>query len=275
MTTSNTQGLIQKSTKDIVKTVTKSASQRMSEVLNSTATQKLLDDVIKENKGAFIASLLDVYGSDNYLSKCNPGLVVKEALKAVSLKLPINKQLGFAYIIPYKDWKTQEMIPQFQLGYKGLIQLAMRTGAYKYINAGNVYEGMLKNHNQLTGMVDLSGDAENDKVVGYFAYIETLNGFVKAYYWTVDEVLKHVKRYSKSYDPSKGIWKDNFDEMAQKTVLRNLLSKWAILSVDIQTALSEDDIRSADELISNDDDVVYGNDTDTVTEIKADDIKKV
>ncbi len=266
--TLNETGMIQNKVAKKQDTLTiKTPSQRMSEVIGTKGMQQLLDDVIKENKGSFIASLIDVYGSDDYLAQCNPALVIKEAIKAVSLKLPINKQLGFAYIIPYRN-KTGEQIPAFQLGYKGLIQLAMRTGAYRYINSGPVYEGQLKSNNRLTGMIDLSGEPETDKVVGYFAYIETLNGFIKAYYWTVDEVLKHVKRYSKSFKNGASIWKDNFEEMAQKTVLRNLLQKWAILSVDIQQAITEDDVRAADDLIA-------GESTDTVEELKAEDIEIV
>lgn len=195
-------------------------SKRMRDVLNLSGSQALLEETIKENKGAFVASLIDLYNTDNVLQRCDPGAVFAEALKAVSLKLPINKQLGFAYIIPYRDGKTGMQVPQFQLGYKGMIQLAMRTGAYRYINAGPVYEGMLKSQNYLTGMIDLNGEQASDTVIGYFAYIETLNGFAKALYWTTEKVTKHAKRFSQSYRSGNSIWKDNFEEMATKTVLQ-------------------------------------------------------
>ena len=151
------------------KTKAKTPAQLMQSVVNVEASQALLKNSLKENAGAFTASIIDLYASDTYLQNCAPQAVFAEALKAVSLKLPINKQLGFAYIIPRRDhgvWK-----PTFQLGYKGYIQLCMRTGAYRYINAGPVYEGELKRVDKLSGEVDLSGDpaGEDAPVIGYFA----------------------------------------------------------------------------------------------------------
>ena len=107
---------IQDAAKKSVKPAAKSPSQRMREVLNMSSTQSLMAEVLRDNKEEFVASLIDLYGSDNYLAQCDPGAVMKEALKAVALKLPINKQLGFAYIIPYRDSKTGQQVPQFQLG---------------------------------------------------------------------------------------------------------------------------------------------------------------
>ena len=170
----------------------------------------------------------------------------------MSLKLPINKQLGFAYIIPRRDhgvWK-----PTFQLGYKGYIQLCMRTGAYRYINAGPVYEGELKRVDKLSGEVDLSGEpaGENAPVIGYFAYMETLNGFRKCLYWSTDRLLQHVKRYSDSYKSGSKIWKDNFEEMAIKTVLRYLLSHWGVMSTEMEQAFQADNVEAADQMIAGD-----------------------
>ena len=156
----------------------------MNSIVNAESTKKLLQNTLKENAGSFSASIIDLYNSDKTLQECDPRQVMGEALKAASLKLPINKQLGFAYVIPYRDYKSGMQIPQFQLGYKGMIQLCMRTGSYKYINAGEVYEGELVKIDKLTGEVDLSGEAVSDKIVGYFAYMETVNGFKKAFYWT-------------------------------------------------------------------------------------------
>ena len=205
----------------------KTPSQMMNAVLSAEATQKMLGGMLGEKRGAFVASVLDLYGSDTYLQKCPAGEVFKECLKAVSLDLPISKQLGFAYVIPYKGH------PQFQIGYKGMIQLAMRTGAYKHINAGTVYEGEFVKADKLTGEVDISGEKLSEEVVGYFAYIETINGFSKAEYWTRERVLTHAAKYSKSYQQGAAIWRENFDEMATKTVLRNLLSHWGVMSVQM------------------------------------------
>ena len=209
---------------------------RLKGILSVESVRKQFEDVLKENASAFVASIIDMYNTDRYLQACDPEKVVIEALKAATLKLPINKQLGFAYIVPYKG------VPQFQLGYKGLIQLSQRTGAYKHINAGTVYEGEFVGCNKLTGAVDLSGVRSGNAVIGYFAYIETLNGFQKALYWTKDEVTAHAQRYSKSFASSTSTWASNFDEMAIKTVLRNLLSKYGIMSVEFQTAMESEQV---------------------------------
>lgn len=212
----------------------------MNSIVNAESTKKLLQNTLKENAGSFSASIIDLYNSDKTLQECDPRQVMGEALKAASLKLPINKQLGFAYVIPYRDYKSGMQIPQFQLGYKGMIQLCMRTGSYKYINAGEVYEGELVKIDKLTGEVDLSGEAVSDKIIGYFAYMETVNGFKKAFYWTKEKTIAHANKYSKSYKNGNAIWKDNFDEMAIKTVLRNLLSHYGIMSVELIQAFTDE-----------------------------------
>ncbi len=266
MTLLDNKSLIQDAAeKTATKAAGKSPAQRMRDVLNMTASQSLMADVLRENKESFVASLIDLYGSDNYLAQCDPGLVLREALKAVSLKLPINKQLGFAYIIPYRDGKTGMQVPQFQLGYKGLIQLAQRTGAYASMNMDNVYEGELRVLDRVSGDIDLGGERVSDKVIGYFAYIRTVNGFSKTLYWPMEKMLAHVKRYSKSYQQGAAIWKNNFDEMAQKTVMRNLLSRWGIMSVDMQHAMSIENADMADSLIAEDEMTDAGEVIDAVT----------
>lgn len=214
--------------------------QKLKTVLKSDSVQEQFQNALKEGSDLFVASLIDIYASDNYLQKCQPQAVVMEALKAATLKLPINKNLGFAYIVPYGNE------PQFQLGYKGYIQLAQRTGKYRIINADVVYEGELKRHDKVTGELDLSGDAKSDKIIGYFAHIETINGFKKTIYWTKEKVTTHAKKYSKSFNSKSSAWQGNFDEMALKTMLRNLLSKYGIMSVEMMGAISHD---AADESV--------------------------
>ena len=216
-------------------TTQKSPATMMNTILNADSTKKLIENTCKENAGAFTASVLDLYTSDKLLQQCQPQQVFMEAMKAASLKLPINKQLGFAWIIPYKGTAT------FQIGYKGLIQLAMRTGLYKHLNAGPVYEGEFVSQDKLSGTVDLSGEATSDKVVGYFAHFKLLNGFERTMYWSRERVIAHASAYSQSYRSGNDIWKKNFDEMATKTLMRNLL-KWAPLSVEFANALAEDDL---------------------------------
>jgi recombination protein RecT len=241
---SNTTGVIQQVSQHKAKT----PAAIMSSVVNHEETQKLIRNSLKENAGAFTASVIDLYNSDKYLQECDPRKVMAECLKAVSLKLPINKQLGFAYVIAYKDKGVP--IPQFQIGYKGYIQLCMRSGAYKHINAGPVYDGEFRSYNKLTSELDINGEAVSDTVVGYFAYIETNNGFAKAVYWSKEQVIKHAKRYSKSYNNAGSAWTTNFDEMATKTVLRHLLSHYALMSVDLEKAIVSENTEMADELIN-------------------------
>lgn len=247
------KGLIQKATQEKNnggETRALKPVERLKAILYADSVQEQFQNVLKENAGAFVASIIDLYNTDKTLQACDPKAVVMEALKAASLKLPINKQLGFAYIIPYKDGKTGQYIPTFQLGYKGYIQLAMRTGAYKYINADVVYEGELIKHDKLTGEIVIDPEKRvSDKKIGYFAYIETLNGFRKTLYMSIEEVTKHAQRYSKSYGSKNSVWATDFDAMALKTVLRLLLSKYGIMSIEMQTAIAEDMVDAADRAI--------------------------
>ena len=212
--------------------------QRLKSVINAESVQEQFKNALQDGAPLFIASLIDIYSNDKSLQKCSPQAVIMEALKAATLRLPLNKNLGFAYIVPYGNE------PQMQIGYKGYIQLAQRTGQYKYINADVVYEGELKGYNKVTGELDLSGEPKSDKVVGYFAYIELVNGFKKSMYWTKEKVIAHAKRYSKSYGNKNSAWHTNFDEMALKTMLRNLLSKYGVMSIEMVNAFTAD---SADE----------------------------
>lgn len=215
-------------------TLAKNNIQKLKGVLSADSVQQQFKNALKENAGAFVASVIDLYGSDSYLQQCDPNAVVMEALKAATLKLPINKQLGFAYIVPYKG------VPQFQLGYKGYIQLAMRTGQYKHLNAGVVYEGVEVKRDILTGEIEFLGEPTSDKAIGYFTYFELINGFRKTLYMTREEVIAHAKRYSPSFNFKTSAWKTNFDEMATKTVTRLLLSKYGIMSVDMANAIAND-----------------------------------
>lgn len=235
---------------------------KLKHILAAQSVKEQFESVLKENAGAFVASIIDLYNTDRTLQMCEPKNVVMEALKAASLKLPINKQLGFSWIVPYRDGKTGQYIPTFQLGYKGYIQLCMRTGAYRYINADVVYEGELIKHDKLTGEIEIDpAQRISDKKIGYFAFIETLNGFRKTLYMSVDEVTKHAQQYSKSYGNKNSVWTTDFDSMALKTCLRLLLSKYGIMSVEMQRAYIEDNadtVSLADEAIEEDEDMIVG-----------------
>ena len=234
---------------------------RLKAILAADSVQEQFRNVLQENAGAFIASIIDLYNTDHLLQACDPKDVVMEALKAASLKLPINKQLGFAWIVPYRDGKTGRTVPRFQLGYKGYIQLCLRTGAYKYINADVVYEGELVKVDKVTGEPVIDPDKRtSDKVIGYFAYIETVNGYRKTLYMSKEEIIEHARRYSQSFGRQNSPWTTNFDEMAMKTCLRLLLSKYGIMSTDMQRALiadaDPDTVAMADKQLQAGDDAI-------------------
>ena len=216
--------------------------QKMTGILSSESVQQQFKNALGENSSIFIASIIDVYGSDTYLQKCDPKTVVMEALKAATLKLPINKNLGFAYIVPYAGKATM------QIGYKGLVQLAQRTGHYRYINAGKVFEGEMVGEDKLTGQIDMSGGRTSDVIVGYFAYIELLNGFKKTEFWTTEEIHDHAKKFSQSYSKGFSPWKKHFDRMAIKTVLKSLMSTYGIMSVEMSSVMSSEAYTPQDEI---------------------------
>lgn len=205
-------------------------------ILNNETMQQNFRNILAENAGAFMASIIELYQSDGALQKCDPNRVVLEALKAATLKLPINKQLGFAYIIPYNN------VPTFQFGFRGLIQLAQRSGQYRHINADVVCEGESVNYNRITGMLEISGMAKSETPVGYFAYFQLLNGFEKCVYWTREKVEAHAKRYSKAWSKADSPWHTNFDAMALKTVLKTIISKYGVMSVEFANAIANDSV---------------------------------
>lgn len=202
----------------------------MKSLLSNRGMQELFINTLEDNANTFMASLIDVYSSDKYLAKCDPKDVAMEALKAATLKLPINKELGFAYLVAYKNEPT--MI----IGYKGYIQLAMRTGQYQNLNSGIIYEGMEVKENILTGEVEIQGEKESNKAIGYFAYFKLINGFEKVLYMTKEEVIDHGQRFSPSYSYGGSTWQTNFDSMALKTVTRKLISKYGPMSVEMEKA---------------------------------------
>ena len=236
--------------------------------LSAPSVQEQFRNALGEHKDAFVASLIDLYTGDKSLQECAPAALITEALRAATLRLPLNKALGFAYIVVYKNSRKEVdahgkehwvkvPTPTFIPGYKGYIQMAMRTGQYRTINADLVYEGELRRGNKLTGEILLDGTRTSDKVIGYFCYFELLNGFSKTLYMTVQEMAQYAKRYSPSIGketteekliakaqettPGKSVgWEGNFNDMALKTVVRRLISKYGYLSVEMQGAVASD-----------------------------------
>ena len=204
-------------------------------VLNSQTIRAQLKNSLKDKSGAFLSSMIDLYSTDTALQNCNPEKVALECVKAAALDLPLVKSLGYAYVVPYKN------VPTFTIGYKGLVQLAQRTGQYKIINADVVYEGELRGFDKLSGIPDITGERVSDKVIGYFAYFKLLNGHEHVYYMSRHDMEQYGERYSPSYNSSQSPWKKEFDKMAMKTVLRQLLSKWGPTSTEMQKVEQYDD----------------------------------
>jgi recombination protein RecT len=203
----------------------------MKGLLASPSVIKRFEEVLGKRATQFTASILSLYNNEKMLQKAEPMSVISSAMIAATLDLPVDKNLGYAWIVPYGGKA------QFQLGYKGYIQLALRTGQYRYINVTPIHEGELIKWNPLTEEIDIDFEQrESEAVIGYAAYFELLNGFRKTVYWTREQVEKHRKKFSKSDFG----WKNDWDAMAMKTVLKNLLSKWGILSVEMQKAVIED-----------------------------------
>lgn len=225
---------------------------KLKNILAAESVKDQFCNALAESAPLFIASLIDIYGSDKALQKCDPTSVTLEALKAAVLKLPLNKSLGFAWLIAYKIKGKQT--PVFSIGYRGYVQMALRSGHYRYINADILYKGHEVQKDLLTGNCEITGEATSDKAIGYFAYLELLNGFCKSVFWTKAEVQAHAKRYSKSYTNSFSPWKSDFDQMAVKTVLTALLKKYGILSVEMVSALGSPDIdeRTPEEQLQDD-----------------------
>nr|DAN10299.1 MAG TPA: RecT protein [Caudoviricetes sp.] len=195
-------------------------------MLETPTFKKKFEEMLGKKAAGFISSIIAVTNSNNYLMQANPSTVIGAAAQAAMLDLPINQSLGFAYIVPYKGEA------QFQLGYKGYIQLAQRSGQYVDIGAKTVYEGELEYENRLIDKFRF-GERTSDKVIGYLAYFRLTNGFEKMLYMTLDEMQAHAKKYSKNYKGGTAKWGiADFDVMAEKTVLKRLLSKYGPLSIE-------------------------------------------
>ena len=238
-------------------------TQQLSAMIAGKAMQEQFKNALGDNAGTFTASLIEMVASDENLQKCPPAQIVAEALKAASFDLPINKALGFAYIIP-RNLKNRGVTPVFQMGYKGWIQLALRTGEYRTINADVVYEGEMIRVDKLRGTINLDGERKSDKVVGYFAYIELVNGFSKTFYMTLEQVAHHAIQYGtvprgvteeklaeRAGQVPTGLgWWGNFDSMALKTVLGLLIRKYGYMSIKMQRAATAESVSDEENAVA-------------------------
>lgn len=217
-------------------------------LLDSPVIQSKFKQILRDRSAQFTSSLITLVNNDTYLADSQPMSIIAGAMQAAQLDLPLEKQFGFAYLVPFneKDKKSGQWIKkaQFILGYKGYIQLAQRSGQYKHLNVGTVYDGQLKSWNPLTEELVIDFEAqESEAAIGYFGYFELLNGFRKTVYWTKEQMERHRRNHNKAKDKNSlsGVWASDYDAMAQKTVIRNLLNKWGILSIEYQRAVVNDE----------------------------------
>lgn len=182
----------------------------------------------------FLTSAMSVIQSNELLRKADQPSIYQAVMMAVTLDLPITPSLGYAHIVPFGGKA------QFQLGWKGAVQLCWRSGQFKTISSTEIYEGQLAEENPLTGFVFDWKAKTSDKIIGYAGYFELLNGANKTFYMTTEQVEKHAKKFSQTYKKGFGVWKDQFDEMAKKTVLKLLLQKYAPMSIEMQRAFIAD-----------------------------------
>lgn len=216
--------------------------------LSQDAIKNRINEVVGGKNGQrLIAAIISATTANKALQECSNQSILSAALVGESLKLSPSPQLGQYYMVPFKNNKERTTVAQFQLGYKGYIQLALRSGQYKKLNVMAIKEGELVSFNPLEEEIDVNlmqdeTERENARTVGYYAMFEYLNGFKKAMYWSREKMESHALKYSKGYQAKKGytFWEKDFDGMAYKTMLRQLISKWGIMSIEMQTALDSD-----------------------------------
>ena len=222
---------------------------KFSVAIQSDTYKNLINQTLGDPKRAqrFTAAVMSAVSINPDLQQCDAGTILSSALLGESLNLSPSPQLGQYYMVPFNDAKNNRKVAQFQLGYKGYIQLAIRSGQYKKINVIAIKEGELKNFDPLNEVIDavLIDDEEareNATTIGYYAMFEYLNGFRKAMYWSKPKMEAHALKYSKGYAAKKGytFWYKDFDGMAFKTMLRQLISKWGIMSIEMQDAYEKD-----------------------------------
>lgn len=221
---------------------------KFNQTITLAKTQDYLQSVLGEKKASFVNNLTALVANDVNLQQCEPVTLMYAGIAATSLDLPLNKGLGLAYVIPFKNGKKGIVEAQFQIGYKGLLQLAIRSGQFSTINVTDVRDGEVENYDLLTGEISIKAKSErlNLPIVGYCAYFRLTNGFTKTLYMSVEEVDSHAKRYSQTYSSNNEYvrnsskWTTDFDAMAKKTCLKLLLSRFAPLSVEMQKAVQYD-----------------------------------
>lgn len=227
-------------------TANKSVTMVLNNLLDSSGIRKRIDELLGKRAAQLCSSLITIANSTPEMQQAavqNPMSLLQTGLKAATYDLPLGGDLGFAYPVAFYNTKKGGYECQFILGYKGLYQLAMRTGAYAKINVCDVRKGELKSWNRLTEDIELEfiedeEEREKTKIVGYCGYFRTVNGMEKFVYWPIAKIQHHEERFRKGKYQSQ-IWRDDPDSMSRKTVLRNMISKWGIMSIDYRSASAD------------------------------------
>lgn len=229
--------------------VKQGAKPKFTAVINSDGYKKLINNTLgNPTKAArFVTAITSAVTTNPALSECEAATIVSAGLLGESLNLSPSPQLGQYYLVPFKDRKNSRTVAQFQLGYKGYIQLAIRSGQYKKLNVLPIKQGELISFNPLEEEIEVQliedeAERENTPTIGYYAMFEYTNGFKKAMYWSKAKMESHAEKYSAGYKAKKGytFWEKDFDAMACKTMLRQIISKWGIMSIDMQKAIESD-----------------------------------
>lgn len=230
--------------------LTKQADKRfgITAYLTNDAVKQQINNVVGGKDGQkFISAIVSAVNANPALQECSNQSILSAALLGNSLKLSPSPQLGQYYFVPFNDYKNGRKVAQFQLGYKGYIQLALRSGQYKKLNVLAIKEGELIKYDPLNEEIEVriiedEDEREKAATIGYYAMFEYLNGFRKTMYWTRSKMERHALNYSQGYKAKKGytFWEKDFDAMAYKTMLRQLISKWGIMSIEMQTAMDGD-----------------------------------
>ncbi len=263
---------------------------KFSVAIQSDMYKNLINQTLgdKERATRFIASISSAVATNQALQECDAGTILSGALLGESLNLSPSPQLGQYYLVPFNDSKKGYKVAQFQLGYKGYIQLAIRSGQYKKLNVLAIKKGELVKYDPLNEEIEVNliedeEERENTETVGYYAMFEYTNGFKKSMYWSKSKMEKHALKYSKGYAAHKGYtyWEKDFDGMAYKTMLRQLISKWGIMSIDMQQAVEKDmtaiNTDGTYEYVDNEEEVVIEQEepTETIEAQSEDNIKEV
>ena len=243
----------------------------MATYLTQDAAKQRINNIIGGKNGTrFITSIVSAVQSNPALQECTNQSILSAALVGETLNLSPSPQLSYFYMVPFNDTKRGVKVAQFQIGYKGLIQLAIRSGQYKKINVLSIKKGELEYFDPLNEeikvklMVDDWNAREQAETIGYYAMFELTNGFQKAMYWSKEQMENHALTYSQGYKAKKGytFWEKSFDRMAEKTMLKQLLSRWGIMSTELQQAID------ADEAVINEDGSMNYVETEEVIDVQ-------